>query len=112
MLIALPLSLFLTLLLEEGFALIFRVRIRKDLLLVALVNILTNPPLGFLHYVAALYLHSAAPVLLLLLEITAVLGEWRCYFYYSENIPSPFWFSLAANVFSFCIGGMIDRFLF
>ena len=112
MLIALPLSLFLTLLLEAVLALILRVRIRKDLLLVALVNILTNPPLVFLHYVAALYLSLAAPFLLLMLEITAVIIEWRCYFHYSEKIPHPFWFSLVLNIVSFCVGGVINQFLF
>lgn len=112
MLTALMLSLFLTLLLEEGFALIFRVRSRRDLLLVALVNILTNPPLVFLHYITALYLPPAAPIILIILEITAVIVEWRCYFHYSDQIRHPFWFSLTANLFSFCLGSLIDQLLF
>ncbi|MBQ8812902.1 MAG: hypothetical protein IJZ85_00165 [Lachnospiraceae bacterium] len=112
MLIALSLSLALTLLFEEAFALLRGLRVRSELLLVALVNVLTNPPLVFIHYITALYLPMTAPFVLLILEIAAVIIEWRCYYHYSDQIHHPFLFSLTANLFSFGLGCLINHLIF
>ena len=73
---------------------------------------LTNPPLVFIHYVTALYLPMAAPVVLFILECAAVIIEWRCYYHYSDQIRRPFLFSLTANLFSFSLGCLVNHLLF
>lgn len=108
MLRILAISLALTLALEEGFALAWGLRGRRELGLTALVNCLTNPP-------AALLYHSAAglwPPLAVtaVLEGAVVLAEWRCYRAFSEQVRRPFLFSLAANAFSYGVGRLINQF--
>ena len=79
MLTVLAVSLLLTLLFEEGFALVWGLRGKRELGLVALVNVLTNPPVVLLYYTAAgLWRWNAVPVTIAL-EAAAVLVEWRCY---------------------------------
>ena len=62
MLIVLAVSLLLTLLLEEGFALLWGLRGRRELTLVALVNCLTNPTVVLLYH-TAVGLRHWSPVL-------------------------------------------------
>ncbi|MEY8386867.1 hypothetical protein AALC17_06135 [Oscillospiraceae bacterium 38-13] len=107
MLRALAVSLVLTLLLEEGFALAWGLRGRRELGLVALASCLTNPP--------AVLLHSAALRLLgpvwaaALVETGVVLVEWRCYRAFSEQVRRPLLFSLLANAFSYGVGCLITQ---
>ena len=96
----LAISLLLTLLLEEAFALLWGLRGRRELALVALVNCLTNPPVVLLYYALSL------PVLLL--EAAAVLVEWRCYRTFSDQLRRPFLFALLANVLSYTVGYLIN----
>lgn len=107
MLKILAISLALTLALEEGFALAWGLRGRRELGLTALVNCLTNPP-------AVLLYHSAAglcpPLAAAVLEGAVVLAEWRCYRAFSEQVRRPFLFSLAANAFSYGMGRLINQF--
>ena len=108
MLIVLAVSLLLTLAFEEGFALLWGLRGRRELGLVALVNCLTNPPVVLLHYTAVnLWGWSAVPVTAVL-EAAAVVVEWRCYRTYSEQIKKPFVFALLVNLFSYGAGCVIN----
>lgn len=108
MLTVLAVSLLLTLVFEEGFALAWGLRGRRELGLVALVNVLTNPPVVLLYYTATgLWRWNAAPVTAVL-EASAVLVEWRCYRACSEQVNKPFLFSLLANLFSYGVGCVIN----
>lgn len=108
MLRILAISLALTLVLEEGFALAWGLRGRRELGLTALVNCLTNPPAALLYHSAAgLWPPLAAAAVL---EGAVVLAEWRCYRAFSEQVRRPFLFSLAANAFSYGMGRLINQF--
>ena len=93
----------LTLVLEEGFALLWGVRGRRDLGLVALVNCATNPLVNVLYGLSRLWNWPAAPVVLPL-EAAAVLAEGLCYRKMGDAVRYPLLFSLCANAFSFCCG--------
>lgn len=108
MLTALAVSLLLTLAFEEGFALCRGLRGQRELGLVALVNVLTNPPVVLLYHTATgLWRWPAVPVALAL-ETAAVVVEWRCYRAYSERVRRPFLFALLANLFSCGAGCVIN----
>lgn len=100
--LSLAVSLLLTLALELGFALLWGVE-RRDLTLVALANVLTNPVV-VLCYTAA---DSFVPELLIpitaVLEVGAVIVEGRL-FHTRGGIRFPWAFALCANLFSFTIG--------
>lgn len=99
---SLALSLGLTLVLELGFALLWGVG-RRDLPLVALVNVLTNPVVVLCHTLAAWYLPGALVQITLALELGAVGTEGYLYCGRSQ-IKLPWCFSLCANLFSFTVG--------
>lgn len=108
MLKILAISLLLTLAFEEGFALLWGLRGRRELGLVALVNCLTNPPVVLLYYTAAgLWRWNAIPVTIVL-EAAAVIVEWRCYEAYSERVKRPFVFALLINLFSYGAGCVVN----
>lgn len=108
MLRILAVSLALTLAFEEGFALAWGLRGRRELGLTALVNCLTNPPVVLLYYTAVnLWGWSAVPVTAVL-EAAAILVEWRCYRAYSEQVKRPFLFALLVNLFSYGMGCVIN----
>ncbi len=107
MLRSMAVSLGLTLLLEEGFALCWGLRGRRELAVVALVNVLTNPAVVLAHHTAVgLWGWSSLPVTAVL-ESVAVLTEWRCYRACSEQLRRPFLFALLANIFSYGAGLLI-----
>lgn len=97
MLTAFALSLGLTLAIELSVALLWGIR-RRDLLLVALVNLLTNPAVLLLHLLA-----RSLPATLLL-EAAAICVEALYYQRYGARIRQPWLFSCAANVVSFSLG--------
>jgi hypothetical protein len=101
-------SLILTLLLEEGFALISGIRHRKDLLLVFLVNALTNPVVVLCYILATAYAGWSPIPVLLFLETAAFVSEALYYKAYAATIAHPFRFSALANAASFGIGLVID----
>ena len=104
MLTNLAISLLLTLLLEELFALAWGLRGRWELTMVALMNCLTNPVVVLLHYTAVtLWRWSALPVTAAL-EAAAVLVEWRCCRALSRQLRHPFRFALLVNLFSYSVG--------
>ena len=108
MLTVLAMSLTLTLILEEGFALVWGLRGRRELGLVALVNVLTNPPVVLLYYTATGLRHWNAVLVTVVLEAAAVIVEWRCYRAYSEQVKRPFLFALLINLFSYGAGCVIN----
>ena len=100
--LSLAVSLLLTLILELLFAAIWRVP-REDLLLVVLVNVLTNPVVVLSHTLIAIYAPSILVPATVLLELAAFLTEG--WFYTTRSrIPHPVLFSLCANLFSFLTG--------
>jgi len=111
LLAALVVSLALTLALETGFFLLTGKRNKKDLLLVILVNALTNPIVVLLYWLAALYTSWNTSVVKIPLEIFAVITEGFFFMKYGQSFKRPFLFSLAANMFSFWVGVLIQLFL-
>ncbi|MDE7262729.1 MAG: hypothetical protein K2N78_11830 [Oscillospiraceae bacterium] len=108
MLNVLAVSLLLTLLLEEGFALVWGLRGKRELGLTALVNCLTNPPVVLLYHTATgLWRWNAVPVTIVL-ETAAVIVEWLCYRTFSEQVKRPFLFALLINLFSYGVGCVIN----
>lgn len=112
LLISLLVSLVLTILLEIGFFLLTGKRNKKDLILVVLVNVLTNPIVVLLYWIAAMYTNWNAYFVKVPLELFAILTEG--YYYKSRGISfrRPYLFSLGANMFSFWIGVLIQLLLF
>lgn len=96
------LSLLWTLVLEGIVALAWGLR-GRDLLLLTLVNVLTNPAVVLLHALFPAKGVTAA------LELGAVAVEGLCYARMGAAIRRPWLFSLAANTFSFCMGLGIDK---
>lgn len=100
--LALAVSLLLTLVLELGFALLWGVG-RRDLLLVALANVLTNPIVVLCCTLAASFIPELLIPAVVVLEIGAVVVEgWL--FHTRSDIRFPWAFALCANLFSFTIG--------
>lgn len=97
MLKTLAVSLGLTLVVEVPLAAVLGLR-RRDLLLAALVNVLTNPAVVLLHM-----LFPAAWVKFLL-EGAAVTAEGFYYSRYGNDIRRPWLLSLLLNAASFGIG--------
>lgn len=113
LLTSLAVSLLLTLLLELGFALLWSLRkpglrAKRELLLVILVNCLTNPVVVLLSHTAAAHLRRGTPGIIFFLELAAVLVEWLCYRACSDSLRRPFWFSLCANLFSVLTGFILN----
>ena len=108
MLTILTVSLLLTLIFEEGFALVWGLRGKRELGLVALVNVLTNPAVVLSYYTATGLGHWNAVPVTIILEALAVLVEWRCYRAFSERVKRPFLFALLINLFSYGAGCVIN----
>ena len=106
---ALGRSLLLTWLLESAFFLLCGGRSRKDLLLCLLLNLLTNPAVVLLYWLAALGGISRWGAAALL-ELAAILAEGWGYRRYGEQLKRPFLFSLMANAASY-LAGLLLRLL-
>ncbi|MBE6954363.1 MAG: hypothetical protein E7449_00440 [Ruminococcaceae bacterium] len=102
LLLSLLVSLLLTLLIELCFARLRGVR-GRDLLVVTLCNCLTNPPVVLLHSFARMNGELPMVPVVIVLEVAAVLIEWRCY-KAASSVKKPFWFSLQANALSYFLG--------
>jgi len=101
-------SLLLTLALEGLFAYVWGLRRRRELAVVALVNILTNPPVVLLYYTFAAFSGWNPLLVKAVLELTAVAVEWFYYRTCSEDLKRPFLFALLANAFSYGVGCIIN----
>jgi len=109
LLIALAISLALTLAFEMSFFFITGKQNKKDLLLVIMVNVFTNPIVVLLYWLTYLYMNWNTIIVLIPLEAFAVLTEGYYYKKYGQSFKRPFLFSLAANAFSFTLGFLIQR---
>ncbi|MDR0489806.1 MAG: hypothetical protein LBH28_00975 [Oscillospiraceae bacterium] len=105
---SLAISLFLTIVLETGFFLLAVKWNKKDLLLVILINIVTNPIVVLFFWLSELYTNLNSVVVMAPLELFAVLVEGHCYKKYGQSFKHPYLLSLAANAFSFGIGMLIQ----
>ena len=105
---SLALSLLATLVLEAGFFLLVGKRERKDLLLTCMVNVLTNPVVVLAYWLTVLYTTWNAAIMIVILEMSAVFVEGYCYRQYGRCFKHPYLFSLAANLFSFFSGFVIQ----
>ena len=111
-LLAFSISLGLTLAIELPLALLFGVR-KKGLLVVALVNCVTNPAAVLFLWFVSIYLpggwYYPAEITI---EIVVVLTEWLVYRAFRPEIPSikrPFLMALVLNACSYG-GGLLLRF--
>ena len=114
-LLSLSLSLILTLAVELALALILGVRRGKDLFIIALANILTNPAVNYCAYWAfrLFTTHSIYTVLIIiLLEISAVFAEFIIYRrLLSYERVGKLKLSLLLNAASFLTGIVISAFM-
>ena len=101
-------SLLLTLVLETGFFLLVGKRAKKDLLLVVLVNVLTNPVVVLSYWLVAAYTDLNPTIAIISLELLAVLAEGHYYGRYGRGFKRPYLFSVGANAFSFGAGMLIQ----
>jgi len=114
---ALGLSLSLTLILEVGFfflvfyfaySFFFKAQWnKKEILLVILVNTLTNPIVVLTYSLLYFYTNWNTVLIIVPLEMFAVVTEGFIYKRNSECIKRPFIFSLLINAFSYLTGLLI-----
>jgi hypothetical protein len=109
----LAVSLGFTIILEEALAWTAGIRNRWDMILIGLVNVLTNPAVVFIHYMyrahggrgrGLVFVTAAA-------ELSAVIAEAFCYKAAARNIRHPWMFSIGANLFSFIAGLAVNKLL-
>jgi len=105
---SLAISLVLTLVFEAGFFFLAGKRNKKDLLLVVLVNTITNPLVVLCYWLIIFYTQLNAALLLLPLEIFAVVTEGALYKKFGHDFKRPYLFSLSANSFSFAMGMLLQ----
>lgn len=108
MLIILAVSLLSTLIFEGLFALAWGLRSRRELTVVALVNLLTNPAVVLLFHTAVGAWKLNAVAVTIVLECSAVVVEWLCYRSCSQQLKRPFLFSLLANLCSYSLGFLLN----
>ena len=106
---ALITSLALTLVFETAFFFLMGKRSKRDLLLVGAVNIVTNPAVVLLYWMTTIYSTANPIVVMAILELFAVCTEGIYYNRYGEDFRHPFYFSIAANAFSFWLGVLLQR---
>ena len=122
LIVALVLSLVLTLFFEVGFfllagelltgMLISKKRCKKDLVLVVMVNIITNPVVVLTFWIVSFYTEWNMIIVTIILEAMAVLTEGYYYKTYGQAFCRPYVFSIAANTFSYSIGFVLQRVIF
>jgi hypothetical protein len=106
---SLIISLLLTILLETGFFLITGKRRQKDLRLVVLVNVITNPIVVLSYWLAVRYTNWHPAAVLIPLELLAILVEGNYYKKYGQDFRKPYLFAITANIFSFGLGVIIQQ---
>jgi hypothetical protein len=104
MLPILGISLGMTMALELAFAVTSGKRGLKDLLLVCLVNVLTNPVVVLTYYLAVRHTPWNPVFLKIPLEAAAIFVEAHYYNTYGKGFGHPLRFSICANLFSFAVG--------
>jgi|LSQX01.1.fsa_nt_gb hypothetical protein len=104
-------SLLLTILLETLFFFLSGKKNRKDLLLLCLVNLLTNPLVVLFYWLALLFTNLNSVIVKMVLEFLAIAVEAYYYKNYGQEIERPWAFSISANAFSFSLGLLIQWFI-
>lgn len=102
-------SLGLTELLEFSLGYIIGLRNKKDFILIALVNVMTNPAVVLLNTLIAQETKLSHFLIVALLETAAFWIEGACYKRNAENIRRPYLFSFQANAFSYIMGLVISN---
>jgi len=97
-------SLILTILIETTAAFVTGIRDRSGLLLVVLVNVLTNPVVVLSYYIGRIFIVRNLWCLVLILEGAAIITEGYCYQRYLERCRHPWIFSVGLNMVSYLIG--------
>ena len=103
-------SLILTLIFEISVFLLAGKRNKNDLLLVVLVNILTNPAVVLTYWLLALYASINLLLVKILLEFLVFITEGYYHGKYGMEFNRPYLFSVVANVVSFGAGILLQRF--
>ncbi|MDR1421637.1 MAG: hypothetical protein LBI64_02080 [Coriobacteriales bacterium] len=116
--VALVVSLFLTLIFETGFYLLVARLLsykplieqfsRKDLILVLCVNIITNPVVVLLYWIAAAYLPITPIFALIVLELSAIAVEGYYYQRYGSGFVRPYLFAFIVNALSCGFGVLLS----
>ncbi len=101
-------SLLFTVVLELCFAFLWGIRDKKDILLLVLVNLLTNPFVVLTHYLVTYYTDINPLVIIILLEVTAALTEGYYFRNHGNTYRKPMLFAIGANLFSYCTGRIIN----
>lgn len=104
-------SLLLTLIFEMAVAYLFRISDKKGMLLVVLVNVLTNPVAVFINLCGTGFAWwdklCQVPI-----EIVVIIIEAWIYYLFSKkeewNIARPVLLSVCANIFSYGMGCLIE----
>lgn len=104
----LGISLGLTLVIEGVFAYITGIRSGKDLLLVFLVNLLTNPAAVLCYYFFTVYTQMNVFIIKIPIELVVILIESLYYRKYASSIQKPLLFSAFANALSFGTGLIVN----
>lgn len=102
-------SLVWTELFELIMAALWGIREERDLILVLLGNLLTNPLVVFFHYLAR-HQGRSTDGFVFILEIGAVLIEGLIYDKAGRDISYPYFFSICANIFSYALGMLLSVF--
>lgn len=110
---ALAISLVLTFLLELFVAWIMGIRTRESIILILLVNILTNPAAVYLSYLLAELNPAVNPLVLQVpVEIVVLFAEAFIYKTFSKHeeysLKRPILYAFAANAFSWGIGVILN----
>ena len=106
-------GLICTLLIEICFSLLLGVRKKSDLLIVALVNLMTNPLVVSLGFTAGFFFGSTVRIIcMVFLELSAFAAEG---FVYKKTLDykkiNPFLLSLLLNTASYLSGLLINKLL-
>lgn len=104
--VSLGLSLALTLLIETAAALLLGLR-RRDVLLVVLMNAITNPAVVYLYLLLSAATALPRWALLLPLELAAVAGEWLLLKRFASGVRRPLLTALLLNACSFGVGELL-----
>ena len=106
---ALAASLSLTIVLELALLFILGIRDRKDILLIVLVNIITNPLVMLLYWLTISHTYWHTAIIKAPLELFAIVTEGYYYQKYGRRFRRPYTFSVVANLFSFGIGELLQH---
>ncbi len=104
-------ALLLTIVIEGGLYLLLFGRKAEDLRLVIAVNLITNPALNLLLWLAAAFMTLNTVIITIVLELVVVVFEGWCYRRFARELHHPFLFSLAANACSLSLGWALQRVL-